>query len=75
MGFASTSWRWELAPFPLEGVPDRIVCWVQSITGMRLDSGGVARGLNPEEWAANRTRLAQLGGPPTSSFQARLKPG
>jgi WD40 repeat protein/serine/threonine protein kinase len=58
--------RWQVTPLPLPGKPERITCWIQSITGLHLDSGGVARGLSAEEWQANRTKLVRLGGPPTS---------
>jgi WD40 repeat protein len=56
--------RWPMAPLPLSGRPERITRWLQSITCLHLDDGGVARGLSPEKWQANHASLKQLGGPP-----------
>jgi eukaryotic-like serine/threonine-protein kinase len=55
--------RWDVGPLPLTGAPERITCWIEVITGLQLDEGGVARGLSVEEWQAKRARLQELGGP------------
>jgi WD40 repeat protein len=51
-------------PPPMEGDPERISVWSQTITGLVLDEGGAVRMLTPEEWQARRHRLTTLGGPP-----------
>jgi WD40 repeat protein len=61
------SWRkaqlWKL-PVPLSGDVERIVLWTQVITGLELDTDGVARVLDAPTWQGRRRRLDELGGPP-----------
>jgi WD40 repeat protein/predicted Ser/Thr protein kinase len=58
------------APFPLEGDAVRIGLWVQTLTGMELDSDDGVRALDAAAWQGRRRELEQLGGPP-SSFDGR----
>lgn len=51
-------------PRPVEGEVERIVLWVQVITGMELDLDGAALELTQQAWQDRRARLQQLGGPP-----------
>jgi len=51
-------------PRPIEGDAERVVLWVQVITGMGLDAEGMTHCLNAEEWRQFTDRLAELGGPP-----------
>src|SRR5262249_40632852 len=51
-------------PTPVEGDAERIALWVQSLTGMELDSGNAARALDAAAWQARLRDLQQLGGPP-----------
>jgi len=50
---------------PLRGTPERLVLWVQVLTGQELDDDGVARWLDAPAWQERRRRLDDLGGPPT----------
>jgi WD40 repeat protein len=54
---------WKI-PTPIEGDPQRMNRWVQSLTGMHLDSGDAAKTLNHAGWQEARRMLTQLGGPP-----------
>ncbi len=54
-------WR---APRPIEGDPERIVLWVQEISGFELDEYGGTRGLDAATWQQRRQRFQELGGPP-----------
>jgi WD40 repeat protein len=56
---------WKI-PTPVEGDAERIRLWVQSITGMELDSNDAARALDASAWQARLRDLDQLGGPPIS---------
>jgi WD40 repeat protein/serine/threonine protein kinase len=49
---------------PLPGTPERLVLWVQVITGRELDDEGVVRWLDAATWQQRRRRLDELGGPP-----------
>jgi hypothetical protein len=57
---------WKI-PAPLEGESERVVLWVQTITGMELDSNDATRALDASAWQARLRDLDQLGGPPISS--------
>jgi WD40 repeat protein len=57
---------WKI-PTPVEGDAERIRLWVQSITGMELDSNDAARTLDASAWQARLRDLDQLGGPPIAS--------
>jgi len=48
----------------LEGEAERIALWVQSLTGMELDSADAVRALDNSAWQARVRDLQQLGGPP-----------
>jgi WD40 repeat protein len=54
-------------PTPVKGDAERIALWVQSLTGMELDSGDAARALDAAAWQARLRDLQQLGGPPIPS--------
>jgi WD40 repeat protein len=54
-------------PTPVDGDADRIRVWVQSITGMELDSNDAARAFDASAWQARLRDLEQLGGPPVPS--------
>ena len=51
-------------PSPLTGNVERLVLWAQVLTGMELNSEGVAKMLDAEQWHERRVRLRKLGGPP-----------
>jgi WD40 repeat protein len=55
---------WQTPPGPLEGSYERIVCWVQVVTGMELDPTGGINVLDASAWQQRRLRLQELGGPP-----------
>jgi WD40 repeat protein len=57
---------WKI-PTPLEGEAERIALWVQSLTGMELDSADAVRALDNSAWQARVRDLQQLGGPPIPS--------
>jgi WD40 repeat protein len=54
-------WR---IPAPVAGDAERIVLWVETITGIELDSNDAARALDDAAWRVRRRKLDQLGGPP-----------
>jgi len=54
---------WKI-PIPVEGDAERISRWVQSLSGMELDSGDAARALDASAWQARLRDLQQHGGPP-----------
>jgi WD40 repeat protein len=60
-GPTARCWR---APVPVAGDVDRVVLWVEVLTGMTLDEEDMHRWLDADAWAARRRRLAELGGPP-----------
>jgi hypothetical protein len=39
--------------------------WIEVATGLHFDARGDVNVLEVEEWNARRTRLNELGGPPT----------
>jgi WD40 repeat protein len=51
-------------PRPLAGGPERIRCWVEGLTGMRLDAQGMFQDLGPDDLRQRRQRLREVGGPP-----------
>ena len=55
---------WRAPIGPLEGEDERIVCWVQVVTGLELDPSGGFNVLDASEWHQRRKRLQELGGPP-----------
>jgi hypothetical protein len=59
-----TAQVWDSPPGPLEGSCERIVCWVQVVTGMELDPTGGINVLDVPTWQQRRHRLQELGGPP-----------
>ncbi|MHC4432369.1 MAG: protein kinase domain-containing protein [Planctomycetota bacterium] len=59
------------APFaPLAGPCERIICWVQVVTGMELDPTGGINVLDAATWQNRRRRLQELGGPPATNLLA-----
>ena len=42
----------------------RIVLWVQGITGLEMNAAGGFTELDPQTWQKRRKRLEELGGPP-----------
>jgi tetratricopeptide (TPR) repeat protein len=65
--------RWD-APAPLpEDVP-RLTAWVEAATGLELDELGAIRPLDQSAWLERRSRLEQLGGPPSADPAPRLDP-
>jgi WD40 repeat protein len=63
--FDRTVKAWELTP-PTAGEADRIVAWLQVLSGLELDADGVFRELNATAWRERKQQLADLGGPPVS---------
>lgn len=58
-----TAQFWDV-PAPVEGTVERIVLWVQVLTGMELDDEGEAHPLDAATWQQRRQRLQECGGPP-----------
>jgi WD40 repeat protein/tetratricopeptide (TPR) repeat protein len=56
---------WESPPPPLEGSVQRLILWVQTLTPMELDAGGVMGWQKDAAWEECRQRLLEQGGPPT----------
>jgi WD40 repeat protein len=56
--------RWRVPAAPVEGSRERVRVWVELITGLELDAGGVAGKLNRDTWQQRRRLLQELGGPP-----------
>jgi WD40 repeat protein/serine/threonine protein kinase len=52
------------APRRVEGDPERILLWVQVVTGMELNESGAVQVLDAATWGQRRQRLQELGGPP-----------
>jgi WD40 repeat protein len=61
--YTGTVYRWP-APAPLEGDLQRIVLWIEVLTGLELDATGAIRELGAENWQERRRRLEERGGPP-----------
>jgi WD40 repeat protein/tRNA A-37 threonylcarbamoyl transferase component Bud32 len=51
-------------PGELAGDPERVRCWVEVLTGLRLDAQGAVHRLDDGARARRRRRLRELGGPP-----------
>jgi hypothetical protein len=58
-----TARLWPVLP-PIQGEPERIVLWLQVITGTELDEHGSIQVLDAATWQARRQELDKLGGPP-----------
>jgi WD40 repeat protein/tRNA A-37 threonylcarbamoyl transferase component Bud32 len=56
-----TARSWEL-PAPVAGDVERIVLWVQVLTGLELDADNIVEVLDPSTWQERRQRLDELGG-------------
>ncbi len=54
---------WDLTP-PTNGDVNRVVTWLQVLSGLELDADGVFRELNAVTWQKRRELLIELGGPP-----------
>ena len=52
-------------PGPVEGDRERIVLWVQVVTGLQLDRDGGIGVLDGSTWQDLSQQLRELGGPPT----------
>ena len=63
VGDDHTARIWKV-PVPVEGDPERLILWLQVITGMQLTEGGTAEVLDAEAWSERRKRLDDLGGRP-----------
>jgi hypothetical protein len=48
----------------MRGNPERLLLWVQVITGTELDESGQVRVLDAATWQERRQQLDKLGGPP-----------
>ena len=59
-----TAQVWRAPPGPLAGERERIICWVEVVTGMELDPTGGINVLDAPTWQQRRRRLQELGGPP-----------
>jgi WD40 repeat protein len=57
---------WKI-PTPVEGDAERIALWVQTLTGLGLDSDDAIRALDAATWQACRQELQRRGGPPKES--------
>jgi tetratricopeptide (TPR) repeat protein len=55
---------WDAPPPPLEGAPERVVLWAQTITPRNLDAAGVVGWQKAETWNERRRHLEGLGGSP-----------
>jgi WD40 repeat protein len=53
---------WKI-PTPVEGDAERIGLWVQTLTGLELDSDDAVRALDAAAWQARSRDLQQRGGP------------
>jgi WD40 repeat protein len=58
-----TARLWE-APVPVEGEPERLVLWVQVLTGMQMDADEAVHVLDGPSWLEQRRQLQALGGAP-----------
>jgi hypothetical protein len=57
---------WKI-PTAIPGDAERIGLWVQTLTGMVLDSDDAVRALDAAAWQGRLRDLQQRGGPPTES--------
>jgi WD40 repeat protein/tRNA A-37 threonylcarbamoyl transferase component Bud32 len=51
-------------PTIVPGSPERLTLWTEVLTGLEIDSAGVIRELDAQEWYRRRDELERLGGPP-----------
>jgi WD40 repeat protein/serine/threonine protein kinase len=58
----NTARLWQ-TPAILEGDVQRILLWIEVITGMEFERGGTVRMLNADTWRQCRQQLEHLGGP------------
>lgn len=65
--FDRTVKAWDL-PSPLTGEVNRIVTWLQVLSGLELDADGVFRELNAARWLERRQLLTDLGGSPAADI-------
>jgi hypothetical protein len=70
-GGADRTARFRRVPQPVEGTPEQIGLWVEVITGLTLDAGGIVHPLDAAGWHERRRRLKELGGPPRQTEGAR----
>jgi WD40 repeat protein len=56
--------RWQAPPPPLQGEINRLVLWVQVLTGTEVGADGATRPLNEQELEERGRQLDELGGPP-----------
>jgi WD40 repeat protein len=61
--FDRTVRSWQV-PVAVSGEVDRIVLWIQVLTGMELDPDGLFRALDAATWQQRRQRLTERSGPP-----------
>jgi WD40 repeat protein len=52
------------APQRIGGDPERLRLWIEVVTGLELDAGQWAVGLDAKTWQQRYRRLQELGGPP-----------
>jgi WD40 repeat protein/serine/threonine protein kinase/tetratricopeptide (TPR) repeat protein len=69
----NTARKWA-APVPLPDDVPRLVAWVEAATGLELDQRGSIRVLDDSARLERRSRLDQLGGPPSPDQAPRLDP-
>jgi WD40 repeat protein len=58
----NTAWLWPVAELPDD--PERMGTWIESLTGMALDSQGLLQALDTKAWQERRERSRRLDGPP-----------
>ncbi len=57
---------WEI-PTAVAGTPERLIRWVEVLTGMELSPEGAVTVLDAPAWQERRHSLDQLGGPPVAA--------
>jgi WD40 repeat protein/tetratricopeptide (TPR) repeat protein len=72
-GGSRTARIWD-APAPLPDDVPRLVAWVETAIGLRLDEQGSIQVLDAAAWLERRRLLEQLGGPPSADPAPRLDP-
>jgi WD40 repeat protein len=55
-------------PEPLGGRPERVRCWLEVLTGLRIDAQHKVRKLGAAELEKCREQLRTLGGPPAGNL-------
>jgi tetratricopeptide (TPR) repeat protein len=61
-------------PVPVPGEVERIIRWVEVVTGMELSPEGAASSLDDATWQKRREDLARLGGPPVDAGSSETDP-